>query len=73
MAKLRDKIIVRYGEELGEKIFKSIQEGIEMKESKAQIKIRAIKILEPSLSGDKAKEIADLVVSKQWVTWGRHS
>ncbi|MHA1192375.1 MAG: hypothetical protein ACTSP9_08775 [Promethearchaeota archaeon] len=72
MAKLRDKIIARYGEELGEKIFASLQEGIKNKESKTQLKIRAIKIIEPSLPDEKAKEIADLVVSRQWIVT-RHS
>jgi len=70
MTKLKNKIIARYGEELGEKIFSVIQEGIEKKESKAQLKIRAIKVIEPSLPDEKAKEIADLVVSRQWITWG---
>jgi len=72
LAKLRDKIIARYGEELGEKIFASLQEGIKNKESKTQLKIRAIKIIEPSLPDEKAKEIADLVVSRQWIVT-RHS
>lgn len=71
MAKLRDKIITRYGEELGEKIFASLQEGIKNKETKTQLKIRAIKIIEPSLPEEQVKKIADLVVSRQWIT-SRH-
>ena len=67
MTKLKDKLIARYGEELGEKIFAAIQEGINKKESKAEIRMRAIKVIEPSLPEDKAKEIADLRVSRQWV------
>ena len=67
MTKLKSKLIARYGEELGEKLFSTIQEGIKNKESKAQLKMRAIKVIEPSLSEDKAKEIADLRVSRQWV------
>jgi len=71
LAKLRDKIITRYGEELGEKIFASLQEGIKNKETKTQLKIRAIKIIEPSLPEEQVKKIADLVVSRQWIT-SRH-
>ena len=67
MTKLKDKLIARYGEELGEKIFAAIQEGINKKESKAEIRMRAIKVIEPSLPEDKAKEIADLRVSRQWI------
>ena len=67
MIKLKSKLIARYGEELGEKLFSTIQEGIKNKESKAQLKMRAIKVIEPSLPEDKAKEIADLRVSRQWV------
>jgi len=67
MTKLKSKLIARYGEELGEKLFSTIQEGIKNKESKAQLKMRAIKVIEPSLPEDKAKEIADLRVSRQWV------
>jgi len=73
MTKLKNKIIARYGEELGEKIFSVIQEGIEKKESKAQLKIRAIKVIEPSLPDEKIKEIADLRVSRYWIITGRHS
>lgn len=73
MAKLRDKIIARYGDELGEKIFSSIQEGIKKKESKAELRLRAIRIIEPSLPEEQAKKIADLVVSRQWIMLGRHS
>jgi len=71
MIKLKSKLIARYGEELGEKLFSTIQEGIKNKETKAQLKMRAIKVIEPSLPEDKAKEIADLRVSRQWITWGR--
>ncbi|MHA1670379.1 MAG: hypothetical protein ACTSV5_07340 [Promethearchaeota archaeon] len=73
MANLKSKIIARYGEELGEKIFAAIQEGIKNKESKAELKIRAIKVIEPSLPEEQIKKIADLVVSRQWITMGRHS
>jgi len=73
LAKLRDKFIAQYGEELGEKIFASVQEGIKKKESKTQLKIRAIKIIEPSLSDEKAQEIADLIIFRQWIITGRHS
>jgi hypothetical protein len=72
MTKLKSKLIARYGEELGEKLFSTIQEGIQNKETKAQLKMRAIKVIEPSLPDDKAKEIADLRVSRQWIT-SRHS
>ena len=72
MSKLKEKIIARYGEELGGRIFVSIQEGIKNGESKSELKVRAIKLIEPSLPDDKAKEIADLVVSRQWITLGRH-
>jgi hypothetical protein len=68
MTKLKSKLIARYGAELGEKIFSTIQEGIKNKESKAQLKMRAIKVIEPSLPEDKAKEIADLRVGRQWIT-----
>ena len=67
MANLKSKLIARYGQELGEKIFSAIQEGIKNKESKAELRMRAIKVIEPSLPEDKAKEIADLRVSRQWV------
>ena len=72
MANLKSKLIARYGQELGEKIFSAIQEGIKNKESKAELRMRAIKVIEPSLPEDKAKEIADLVVSRQWITM-RHN
>jgi len=67
MTKLKSKLIARYGEELGEKLFSTIQEGIKNKESKAQLRMRAIKVIEPSLPEDKVKEIADLKVSRQWI------
>jgi hypothetical protein len=72
MAKLKDKIIARYGPELGEQIFNVIKEGKEEKLSTAEIKARAIKVIEPSLPENKAKEIADLVVTRQWISLGRH-
>jgi len=72
MAKLKEKLLARYGKELGEKLFSSIQEGIKNKETKAQLKMRAITIIEPSLPEDKVKEIADLKVGRQWITT-RHS
>ncbi len=67
MTKLKSKLIARYGEELGEKLFSTIQEGIKNKESKAQLRMRAIRVIEPSLPEDKVKEIADLRVSRQWI------
>ena len=73
MTKLKSKLIARYGEELGEKLFSTIQEGIKNKESKAQLRMRAIKVIEPSLPEDKVKEIADLKVSRQWILTWKHS
>ena len=72
MTNLKSKLIARYGQVLGEKIFAAIQEGIKNKESKAELRMRAIKAIEPSLPEDKAKEIADLRVGRQWIT-SRHN
>ncbi|MHA1104219.1 MAG: hypothetical protein ACTSPN_00600 [Promethearchaeota archaeon] len=72
MINLKKMIETQYGKDLGKRIFSTIEEGIGNKEHSLKIKKRYAEIIEPSLPDEKTNEIADLVVSRQWIT-SRHN
>jgi len=70
MINLKNMIETQYGKDLGKRIFSFTEEAIRNKDPSLKLRKRYAGLIEPSLPDEKAKEIADLVVSRQWITWG---
>jgi len=73
MINLKNMIETQYDKNLVKRIFSITEEAIGNKEHSLKFKKRYIDIIEPSLPDEKKNEIADLVVSRQWIITGRHS
>jgi len=72
MNNLRNMIEVQSGKNLGKRIFSITEEGIGNKEHSLKLKKRNTDKIEPSLPDEKTNEFTNFVVSKQWITRGKH-